>query len=156
MEVTTTAAPVVLYLRFFPSYLSSALTSTHFQHYWPFALGIHRLPQDSKHKGHWCKTCVVPLWFPWTSFWTNSHVAKWHAQTLMWRHTNEIPPSRPFRASPLVEVSASESVWLGQYTRRETLSSWTTRWALWMPTWPDTCLIRSSDPKASWSIRYIC
>ena len=47
------------------------ITWKHFLRYWPFALGIHRWPVNSPHKGQWRGALITSLIWPWTNGWVN-------------------------------------------------------------------------------------
>ena len=47
----------------------------HFPRYWPFVLGIHRLPVNSPHKGQWRGAWMVSLICTWMNNWVNNREA---------------------------------------------------------------------------------
>ena len=44
----------------------------HFPHHWPFVRGIHYSPEDSPHKGQWCRALMFSLICAWTNGWANN------------------------------------------------------------------------------------
>ena len=47
----------------------------HFPHYWPFARGIHRSPEDSPHKDQWHGALIFSVICPWTNGGANNRDA---------------------------------------------------------------------------------
>ena len=47
----------------------------HFQRYWPFVRGIHRLPVNSPHKGQWRGALMFSLIYAWRNGWVNNRDA---------------------------------------------------------------------------------
>ena len=60
----------------------------YFPRYWPFVLGIHRLPVNYPHKGQWRVALVFSLIYAWTSGWVIGTPVNWDAIALIMMHCN--------------------------------------------------------------------
>ena len=64
----------------------------HFQLYWPFVRGIHRLPVNSPHKGQWRGALMFSLIFAWKKWLSKQSRRLWFEvpSCSLWRHCNEL------------------------------------------------------------------
>ena len=68
----------------------------HFPRYWPFVRGVHRLPVNSPHKGHWRGTLMVSLICAWINGWVKNledgdlrrHRAHYDVTVMVWVYTD--------------------------------------------------------------------